>query len=469
MHYMELLSQTEIETVHNATLEIMADVGLDFHHPAALDCLAAAGAKVDGRRVRFPRTLVEERVAMAPEKFTLSARNPDHDLTVGGDATVFAPINCPAFVDDAEGGRRYGTMADFDNLVKLTHLSRNLDLCSNIPVEPNDVELHLRPAWTTYSCLKHTDKCFMGSSLSEVAAEQVLTMVGMVFGDIDGPTPAARVLSIPCSLTPLSYDERTLGAMMAYARSAQPQMVNSLAIAGSTAPVTLAGTLVVQNAEVLAGLVLCQLIREGTPVVYAAASSAMNMRTGALLVGAPELSMNNIATAQMARFYGLPSRGCGALTDSLCITEQAGYESMMSLLTAHAAGINFILHAAGALDTINCVSYEKFVLDDDLIGMVKHIRRGIQVDETALALSAIRETGPGGYFLDKMHTIQNCRKALFQRQISPRRPDIQFREREGISHIEKAAERWRALLAGYQAPDFPASVDRDLRDWMERL
>lgn len=467
--YMELLTQAQIERIHAATLDILETVGLDFFHEPALEALAKGGAKVDGQRVFFPPKLVEERVAMAPETFTLHARNPAHDLVFGGERAIFAPANCPAFVDDEENGRRYGTMEDFDNLVKLTHESANLDMCSNVPVEPSDIDLHLRPAMMTVSCLKHTDKCFMGSSLGGDAARQVLELMNMVFGDLGGAEPKLRIISIPCSLTPLAFDERMLEAMMVYAWAGQPQMINSLAIAGSTSPITLPGTLVVQNAEILAGIVLCQLIREGTPVVYASGSSAMDMRTGSLRVGAPELAMNNLSTAQLARFYGIPSRGCGTLTDSVCITEQAGYESMMNLLTAHSAGIHFILHAAGALDTINCMSYEKFVLDDDLIGMVKHINGGVTVDDTTLALDVIRETGPRGYFLTKAHTLQNCRRSIFKPQIRPQRPDVQFRETEAASHIHKATRRWKAMLENYRQPDFPESIDRDIQDWMERL
>lgn len=469
MTYLETLNENDIQRIHAASLEIMETVGLDFHHEGALEILGRAGAKIDGQRVCFPPKLVEERVAMAPGTFTLFARNPERNLLFGGDSAVFVPTNCPAFVEDEENGRRYGTMADYDNLVKLTHESLNLDMCSNVPVEPGDVDLHLRPAYMTYSCLRHTDKCFMGSALGEEAARQVIEMMEMVFGDMHGPEAKPRVISIPCSLTPLAFDQRMLEAMMFYAEAGQPQMINSLAIAGSTAPITLAGTLVVQNAEILAGIVLCQLVREGTPVIYASGSSAMDMRTGALLVGAPELAMNNISTAQMARFYGIPSRGCGTLTDSLCITEQAGYESMMNLLTAHTAGIHCILHAAGSVDTINCVSLEKFVLDDDLIGMVKHLRRGVTVDEKTLALEVIRAVGPRGYFLTQAHTFQNCRHSLFKRQIRPQRPDVQFRETEAASHIQKATQRWQAVLEGYRQPGFPESIDRDLREWMERL
>jgi trimethylamine--corrinoid protein Co-methyltransferase len=463
LQYFELLSTDELARIHEASLHIMETVGLDFRHEGALAILARGGAKVDGCRVYFPSSLVETQRVKPPAEFTLHARNPAKNVIFGGRQSLYAPANCPAFVTDSVNGRRYGTLSDYTNFVKLTHLSANLDMSSNMLVEPNDLPLDVRAVQTTYACLKYTDKCFMGSALGADGARQTLDMVSIAYGDGPKRNPEPRVISIPCSLTPLGYDERMLSAMMVYAEAGQPQIVNTLASAGATAPVTLAGMLAVQNAEILAGVVLTQLIREGTPVVYGGGSSCADMRSGMLSVGAPEMAIGNALAAQMARFYGLPSRGVGTLTDAKALDMQAGYESMMNLVMAASAGLHFILHAVGSLETINCVSYEKFIIDDEMVGMARRLRRGLAVDDRTLALDVIREAGPGGQFLDKMHTFQNCRSELFQPLLSDRSSYTRWVDNGAASIAQAAYDRCRKLLEDYRPPDMADDIDRDLQ------
>ena len=467
MQYFELLSTDDLARIHEASLHIMETVGLEFRHDGALAILARGGAKVDGRRVYFPPAMVETQRVKPPAQFTLHARKPENNVVFGGGRSLYAPANCPAFVTDCVNGRRYGTLSDYINLVKLTHLSTNLDMSSNMLVEPNDLPLTVRAGHTTYACLKYTDKCFMGSALGEEGARQTLDMISIAYGDGPERNPEPRVISIPCSLTPLGYDERMLSAMLVYAKAGQPQIVNTLASAGATAPVTLAGMLAVQNAEILAGIVLTQLIREGTPVVYGGGSSCADMRSGMLSVGAPEMAIGNALAAQMARFYGIPSRGVGTLTDAKALDVQAGYESMMNLVMAANVGLHFILHAVGSLETINCVSYEKFVIDDEMVGMAKRLQRGVSVDDQSLALDVIEEAGPGGQFLDKMHTFQHCRNELFRPLLSDRSSYTRWVD-NGAASIERAAhDRCRQLLEDYRAPDMAADVDRDLTRFVE--
>jgi trimethylamine--corrinoid protein Co-methyltransferase len=469
MHPYELLSSEQVARVHEASLTIMAEVGLDFRHPEALAVLKKGGAKVDGHRVFFPGALVENQRVKPPQRFILHARNPENDVEFGCGQSLYAPANCPAFVTEADGMRRLGTLADYENFVKLTQASENLDLCSNMPVEPSEIAPELRVAETTYACLRYSDKCFMGSSMGEVGAEQTLQMVSIAFGDADDAFFEPRVISIPCSLTPLAYDERMLGAMIAYARAGQPMIVNSLASAGATAPATLAGMLALQNAEILAGIVLVQMIREGTPVVYGSGSSSADMRSGMLSVGAPEMAINNVMVAQMARFYEIPCRAVGTLTDAKGIDVQAGYESMMNLLAAQSAGVDFILHAVGSLETINSISYEKFVIDEEMVGMVRRIGRGVNVDDETLALEVIRQAGPCGQFLDKDHTFEHFERELFFPRLGNRDSYARWREKGAAPLQEAAGQRWRQILEEYQPPDFPKSTIDDLRRWMEAL
>jgi trimethylamine--corrinoid protein Co-methyltransferase len=464
----ELFTPDQVEAVHEASLDILNRIGVDLHYEPARDLLARAGARVDGHRVFFPPGLVEEQRTKPPSRFTLYARDPKHDVIIGGDRPVFVPANCPAFVVDMDGNRRYGTLKDYERFTILTDQSPLLDLCSNIPVEPTDIPEPVRHLHMTYACLTHTEKCFMGSCLGAEAARDVLQMMAAVFGDMDDLADRPRVLSIPCSLTPLGYDERMLGALMTYAEAGQPVMINSIAIAGATAPVTLAGALTLQNAEILAGIVIAQLCREGTPVVYASGSSNVDMRSGAFCVGSPEMTMNNALASQMARYYRIPSRGAGALTDAVLPDAQAGYESMMNLFSAVQSGIHVVLHAAGALETINSISYEKFLLDEEAVAMVKHVHKGVRVDAETLAQEAIQEVGPGGTFLNAAHTFLHFRNELFFPHLTKKQSFTAWRDAGKPSALAEAHRKCEEILASSEPPLLPPSVERDLKTLLER-
>jgi trimethylamine--corrinoid protein Co-methyltransferase len=260
-----------------------------------------------------------------------------------------------------------------------------------------------------------------------------------------------------------------LGALMEYARAGQPQLISSLSIAGATGPVTPAGNLALQNAEILAGIVLTQLVREGTPVIFAGASSNAEMRSGALSIGSPEMAVNTAATAQMARYYNLPSRSGGAVCDAKVPDAQAAYESMMNLLMAQVSGINFVLHTAGILDAYNCMSYEKFIIDDEMCAMVKRIRKGYKVNDDTLGLDAIKEVGPGGHFLDKDHTFEHFRGELYQPTLSNRDDFEGWYAKGSPQSMEAANKKYKEILESYEVPELSADVDRDLLKFIENM
>jgi trimethylamine--corrinoid protein Co-methyltransferase len=276
------------------------------------------------------------------------------------------------------------------------------------------------------------------------------------------------IISILCSRTPLGYDERMLGAIMEYARAGMPQLISSLSIAGATAPVTMEGTLAVQNTEVLAGIVLTQLIREGAPVVFAGSSSCAAMRYGTLSIGAPEMAVNTAATAQMARFYGIPSRGGGALSDAKLPDAQAGFEAMMSQLMATLSGVHFVLHSAGILESYMVASYEKFILDDEICGMCKRIRRGERAEDDRLAFELIRQVGPGGEYLTQNHTFQNFRQELYANILEEKEPFDNWKQKGALSIDRRANRKWKETLKAYQEPALPAETDKALRRYLAR-
>jgi len=469
MQQFELLTNDQVEQIHETSIQILTQIGVEFGYPPALEMLKKGGAKVKGQRVYFSDRLIEEQINKAPGKFRLYARNPEKDVIIGGDNTAFTPGYGAPFVTELNSGRRKGTLRDFVNFVKLTGASTNQDICSGAVIEPNDVPHEIRHAQMLYSAMKYSDKCFMGSAMGEQGAKDSVRMASILFGSEAQLAEKPRFISILCSLTPLKYDLRMLGALMEYARAGQPQLISSLSIAGATGPVTLAGNLALQNAEILAGIVLTQLVREGTPVIFAGASSNAEMRSGALSIGSPEMAVNTAATAQMARYYNLPSRSGGAVCDAKVPDAQAAYESMMNLLMAQVSGINFVLHTAGILDAYNCMSYEKFIIDDEMCAMVKRIRKGYKVNDDTLGLDAIKEVGPGGHFLDKDHTFEHFRGELYQPTLSNRDDFEGWYAKGSPQSMEAANKKYKEILQSYEVPELSADVDRDLLKFIENI
>ena len=469
MQHFEILTKNQIEKVHETSLQILEKIGMDFGYPPALKVFKKGGAKVDGQRVFFPSRLVEAQIKKAPRRFTLHARNPQNNVVIGGRNTVFAPGYGSAFVTDLEYGRRQATLKDFENFVKLTGASANQDILSGTVVEPTDVAYETRHARMIYTAVKYSDKCFMGSTMGARAAGDCIQMVAILFGSREQIESAPGIISIIGPLTPLKYDARMLGALMEYAAAGQPTLIASLAIAGATGPVTLAGNLALQNAEVLAGIVLAQLLREGTPVIFGGASSNTEMRNGTLSIGSPEMAINAAATAQMARYYKVPARCGGAVCDAKAPDGQAAYESMMSLLMARVSGANFVLHSAGILESFNCMSYEKFIIDDEMCGMVKRIQRGIEVNPDTLALDVIKEVGPGGHFLDKDHTFDHFRTEFYQPRLSNRDDFVTWQANGSPQNMGTAHKKVKEILESYEAPELPPDVDKALQRFIENI
>ena len=469
MQRFEILTKTQIEKVHQTTLQILEQIGMDIGYPPALEVLKKGGAKVDGQRVFFPSGLVETQIKKAPRRFMLHARNPQNNVIVGGGNTIFAPGYGAPFVTDLETGRRKATLQDFENFAKLTGASINLDVLSGTVVEPTDVPYETRHAQMMYAAIKYSDKCFMGSTMGAEAARDCIEMAALLFGGRDQIESAPAIVSVVGPLTPLKYDARMLGALMEYAAAGQAVLVASLAIAGATGPVTLAGNLALQNAEVLAGILLIQLIREGTPVIFGGASSNAEMRNGTLSIGSPEMAINAAATAQMARYYKLPARSGGAVCDAKSPDAQASYESMMNLLMSLVCGANFVLHSAGILESFNCMSYEKFIMDDEMCGMLKRVHRAIDVNPDTLAFDVIKAVGPGGHFLDKDHTFDHFRTEFYQPRIADRDDFVTWQANGSPQSMVTANLKVKEILNNYEAPELPADVDQDLQAFIAKL
>lgn len=462
--YLALLSDAEVNQLHQTSMEILSRVGVRFPVQKALDIFRKHGYPVDGELVFLPEDRIQKAINQAPRNFTLSARNPKNNLTIGGSEVVLAPGYGAPFLIDPDTGKRMPTLEDYQNLTRLGQLLPNQDLSGYLLVEPQDIptehaHLHMLKAAMTLA-----DKPFIGSAENRTAAEDTIQMARILFGD---QLTKLVTLGVISALSPLSYSPDMIEAVLVYSRANQPLIFANLVMAGSTGPITLAGTIAQQNAELLAGITLAQLVQPGLPVLYGTTSTNIDMRTGALVLGSPELGQVITAHAQMARFYGLPSRAGGALTDASIVDAQAGYESMFGLLTAVNSGIDFILHAGGIMSSYLAFSYEKFIMDDELCGMVRHYQRGFEVTPDTLAVSVIEDVGPGGYFLNQSHTLQRCRTEFWQPDLADRRGLESWWAGERLDTTTRARKRWQELLASYQQPDLDPVVLRQLEDYVQ--
>jgi trimethylamine--corrinoid protein Co-methyltransferase len=466
MGYFEYFSSGQIEQIHEATLTVMETTGLVFAYSPARDLFAGAGCKIDGQRVFFPKKLVQEQIKQAPSQFTLHARNPDKNVVIGGDHVAFVPCYGAPFVHDMDKGRRLGTLEDYHNFAKLAFETPYIDITGGMMTEPNDVPVDQRNAERLYASMVLSDKPFMGAGTGAADAKQTIEMASMVFGSREEMAKKPPFISILCSLTPLAFDDKMCGGIMEYAAAGMPQLISSLSIAGATSPVTMEGTLVVQNAEILAGITLAQLVRPGTPVVFSGSSSATAMRYGTLSIGAPEMAVNTAATAQMARFYNLPVRGGGALTDAKTVDSQAAYESMMSMMAATTSGINFVLHSAGILEGYITASYEKFIIDSEICGMCKRIKRGEEITAEKLALAAIDQVGPGGEYLTHPHTFKHFRQEFYGPTLEERDNFDSWTRKGSLTMEQRANAEFKKILKTYIEPEMDPAVRKQLDRYM---
>src|SRR5712691_7588465 len=465
----DILSEGDVEAIHGQAMTILEEIVIDFLHERAREIFRGAGMPVDEMRVRLDRGFVMEMVGKAPPAFNLQARNPSRSVTVGGDGVVTAPVYGPPFITDLERGRRGATIEDFNNFDKLAQAVDQIHCAGGTTVEPEDLPLSSRHLDMVYSHIRWTDKPFMGSVISTENARDTVEMASIVFGGRESIEKNPAILSLINVNSPLRYDDRMLGALIEYSEARQPVIVTPFLMAGAMSPMRLAGTVAQQTAEALAGIALVQLIRPGTPSVYGSFLTNTDMQSGSPAFGTPESAMGILASAQMARHYNLPFRGGGALTSSKVPDAQAAYESMMCMWPTVLGRVNFVLHAAGWLESALLASYEKFVIDVEALRMFEWIlQKGLPVDEEGMAMDALREVGPGGHFLGAEHTLRHYRTGFYRPSISST-DNYDRWNRLGARTADKvAAERWKKLLAEYPDPGIDPGVDEQLKEFITR-
>ncbi len=465
---MPTLTQEQMTKIHDTSMNILSSIGVAFNETESLDIFKQNGLKVDGKIVFFSEKDVRRALETAPQRFTLAARNPAQSVEVGDDDVVFVPGYGAPFMITADAQKRDATMEDYDNFCKLVQTSKYIDMNGFMMVEPSDIPPETAHLSMLLSSIVLCDKPFMGSPVSTAGARDAIEMAGLVWGGKDKLQDTPVMVSLINSLSPLQFSEEMAGSLVEMARCGQPCVLASLAMAGASGPVEIAGILAMQNAEILAGLTLAQLVRPGAPVIYGSTSSPMDMRTGGLSIGAPELSMIVSCTAQMARFYNLPSRSGGGLTDANFPDAQAGIQSAMALITAARNGINFILHACGILSAYVAMSYEKFIIDEELCGMVKKLISPVDISDESLDPETIKEVGIGGNYLTQPKTFELCRTAFFLPELMTVRDYDSWQSAGGKRADERASDLVQKRLANYEKPDIDPAIESDLTEYVTR-
>lgn len=464
-----LLDEESLVALEKQADWILKEVGIEFRgDEEALALFREAGASVKGERVRFDEGHARQLCATAPQQYRMEGRNKAHSFTLGGDHVVFMPGYGSPFVTDLDKGRRYATLEDFQNFVKLTYMSPWLDHSGGTVCEPVDVPVNKRHLDMVYAHLRYSTKPFMGGVTSPERAQDSIDMTKIVFGDDYLENNCVIQANINVN-SPLVYDHTMSGALKVYARANQSVAISPAIFGGAMGPVTQPAVAAQTLAEIMAGIALTQLVRKGCPVVFGSFHTTMSLKSGALTFGTPEANLTTLMLAQLGKRLGVPVRsGGGQITAANSADGQAMQDSASAMLMTVLSGTNQVWHAAGWLEGGLTMGYEKFVLDLDHCGMLRKMLEGVKVDEESLAKEAYLECGPGENFLGCDHTMKHFETANYNSEIAEAGPYETWLERGSLTAEQRANARWKGMLNTYQAPEIDPAVDEALLDFVAR-
>jgi trimethylamine--corrinoid protein Co-methyltransferase len=458
------LNQASLDSIHEYSLELLRDIGIRFPSEKALAIFKKHGFRVDGSMVHFKDKDIQRALETVPAAFTIEARNPSRNIRIGETNYVMAPGYGPPFIIEPSGEKRDATLADVESFCKLVQTSKYLDFNSAIVVQPHDVPRKTAHLDILLATLMMTDKPIMGSSASEAAARDSLKMAEMIWGCLEKPI----MISLIDSLSPMQYATEMVEALLVFAAAGQPVIVHSACTLGTTGPITIAGSLVISNATNLAGICLSQLINPGTPVVYGLGGSPMDMRTGEYVNASPEDGKHIAISSAMGRYYDMPCRGQGALTESFCLDYQAGMESAIMLTVAALSGIHVGLHNCGTFGSMLAMSFEKFIADEDLCGAVKKLMKPIELTDDAFALDLIKELGTSGNYLMEAHTLNRCRDEFFIPDLGIRTIHEKWREMQPQDITTRAQNLLAKRLTEYEKPEMDPKIEKKLIQYVKK-
>ncbi len=467
---LEVLSKTDIDKIHGASMEVLSRIGVKVWSPQALGLFAEAGADVDTKTmmVKVPESLVMSTISKAPSQFYFYGRDPSYRLLMGRRRVHFALCGQGVKVQDLDGSVRLATVKDVENMARLAdhcdwiHHSSMMTTPMDVPPE----SMHIHALWAN---LKNSSKTTDGYNLGSRWAEETLGLAAIVRGGMEELVKKPTLLGFTNPVSPMQLSKDLIEGAIVYAKHNQPILYAPEALAGGTAPATLAGLLVQQNAEVLSGIMVSQLANPGAPVLYGTVSAVLDMRSGATALGGPEVGLINLATAQLARRYNLPCRGTGGNSDSKLVDVQAGIETTLSLMHAAYAGMNFIYDSAGSLDGSITTSYEKIVVDNEICGMVARSLEGIKVDHETLAVDEIVRAGPAANFLASEHTRRMFRSEHFMPTLLDRRSRDAWEAAGGKDMASVARERAKQMLKEHVPKPLDRTVLRDGEAYVKKV
>ena len=455
----EVLSQEAMATLDRGWRRLMSEIGVEFMDERALELFRRAGQRVEGHTVFLDPDFVLAQVAKAPREFDVQARNHDNDIHIGGNSMAFGAVYGPPFVRQGEV-RRDATMDDFTNFTKLAQSFPVLDSAGGIICEPNDTPLDSRHLDMTLALQTLTDKVYMGNVVSGVNAADTLAMTSILFGSREAIEKTPATISLINCNSPLRWDDRMLEAQFEYSAAGQPVVLTPFILMGAMSPVTVPAALVQQIVEALSGIALSQLIRPGCPVIFGSFLSNIDMQSGSPTFGTPESGIGLLCTGQIARHFGLPFRTGGGLTSSQVADAQAGYEALMTLMPTFLAGANWVMHSAGWLEGGLVAGYEKFIVDIELLQMLRHEFTPLEIDEDSMAFGAHEEVGHGGHFLGAMHTMERFRTCFYRPLLSSSDNYERWMRGGGHDANARAEKIYRATLEEYEQPPLDDAIRR---------
>jgi len=463
----DLLDDGQVQRIHDASMDIIEEVGVEFRCDDAIGMWRAAGADVDGVTVRIDREHLMSLVGTAPSSYTMVARDPAHTVTVGDGRTIFTPSYGAPYVLDLDGVRRPATLQDFRDFTKLNHLSPALHMSGGVVCEPMDVPVPKRHLYMTESLLKYSSKPFMGAVTSMDRAEDSLHMAGIVFGQ-DFVRETTVMTCLANANTPLVWDKTMLDSVRVFAAANQATLFSPFVLGGASTPASTVGAVIQVNIEALTGVAFSQLVRVGAPALYGQWLSTVSMRTGAPQAGTPEICHMNLLTAQMARHYNLPSRCSGSCTSSKMVDAQAGYEAARNMYGVLMAGTNFVLSTTGYLESAMCQSYAKWVLDSEQLELMYRLGSGVSFDDLDEVLDSMRSVPAGGHHLGTEHTLANFQTAFSMPEMMNSDNYEQWLADGSQSAEERATARCRQMLEEYEEPKLEDHVREELDDYVAR-
>jgi trimethylamine--corrinoid protein Co-methyltransferase len=452
-----------LDQIPNYSLELLKETGIRFPNKEALEIFQHHGFKTDGEMVFFQQENIEKALETVPQTFELHARNEDNSFVIGDDSYRMAPGYGPPFIIENSGEMRQAILDDTKKFCKLVQTSKALDFNSSIVTQPNDVPAETAHLDMLLPTMLLTDKPLMGSTSSKTCAEDSLNMAQMIFGNTDKPV----MLNLVDSLSPLQYAEEMVDALLVYAKAKQPLIIHSSCSMGSSGPITIAGSLVLSNACTLAGICLTQLVNPGTPIVYGLGGSPTDMRTGVYINASPEDAKHTAIVAALGRYYHIPCRSQGALTESFGLDYQAGMESSMMLTTAALSGVHVSLHACGTYGSMLAMSFEKFLADEDLCRAIKTLMKPVELSEDAFAMDLIKKLGTSGAYLLESHTAKRCRSEFFIPDLNIRTIHSKWLGMEHRQMDQRASQLLEKRLSAYEKPDIDPSIEKDLIRYVE--